>query len=132
MTLGDTLISIRQQVLTEGKSRVDLGDKTYSVGSTHAKKLRIVHFDYIDHRLDGIEQNPATTSQWAALAREGTRIMQFSVSGKRDTCRNPRPGMHGRSGYQLLLGFWDFQLSGNKEWISPIFIDGKRESTSVR
>jgi hypothetical protein len=63
---------------------------------------------------------------------EDDLIMRLIVSGKGDTCRNPRPGMHGRSGYQLLLGFWDFQLSGNKEWISPIFIDGKRESTSVR
>ena len=81
MTLGDTLILIWQQVLDEGKSTVDLEGKTYSVGSTRAKKLRTVHFDYTPYRLDGIEQNPATTSQWAALAREGKRMMQFS-------CRN--------------------------------------------
>jgi len=69
MTLGDTLILIWQQVLDEGKSTVDLEGKTYSVGRTRAKKLRTVRFDYTDYRLDGIEQNPATTSQWAALAR---------------------------------------------------------------
>jgi hypothetical protein len=28
--------------------------------------------------LDGIEQNPETSSRWAALAREGKRVMQFS------------------------------------------------------
>lgn len=81
MTLGDTLISIWQQVLADGKSVVNLEGKTYSVERTRAKKLRMVRFDYGDYRLDGIEQNPATTSQWAALAREGKRVMQFS-------CRN--------------------------------------------
>jgi len=82
MTLGDTLILIWQQVLDEGKSTVDLEGKTYSVGSTRAKKLRTVHFDYTPYRLDGIEQNPATTSQWAALAREGRRVMQFSCQNR--------------------------------------------------
>jgi|SRR3974377_2204446 len=78
VTLGDMLISVWQQVLIEGKSTVDLEDKTYSVGSTRAKKLLTVRFDYDDCRLDGIEQNPETTSRWAALAREGKRVMQFS------------------------------------------------------
>jgi hypothetical protein len=62
MTLGDTLISIWQQVLAEGKSTVDLEGKAYSVGRTRAKRLRTVRFEYGDYRLDGIEQNPATTS----------------------------------------------------------------------
>ncbi len=82
MTLGDTLISIWQQVLDEGKPTVDLEGKTYSVGRTRAKRLRMVRFDYSDYRLDGIEQNPATTSQWAALTREGKRIMQFSCQNR--------------------------------------------------
>ena len=70
MTLGDSMISIWRQVLAEGKASVDLDGKTYAVGSTRVKKLRIVRFDYSDFRLDAIEQNPATTSRWAALARE--------------------------------------------------------------
>jgi hypothetical protein len=78
MTLGETLISIWQQVLAEGKSPIQLEGKTYSVGSTRAKKLRTVRFDYGDYCLDGIEQNPETTSRWAALAREGKGVMQFS------------------------------------------------------
>ncbi len=52
-----------------------LGDP---VGSTRAKKLRTVRFEYSGCRLDGIEQNPETTSRWAALAREGKRVMQYS------------------------------------------------------
>ena len=82
MTLADTLVSIWQQVLAEGKSTVDLEGKTYSVGSTRAKRLRTVRFNYTDCQLDGIEQNPATTSQWAALAREGRRVMQFSYQNR--------------------------------------------------
>ncbi len=79
MTLGEAAISIWKQVLEDRKSEVELDDKTYPVGHTRAKKLRTVSFAYEDHRLDGIEQNPETTSRWAALAREGKRIMQFSV-----------------------------------------------------
>ncbi len=77
MTLGDTLISIWQQVLVEGKSTVELEGKPYPVGATWAKKLCTVRFDYSDYSLDGIEQNPETTSRWAALARDGKRVMQF-------------------------------------------------------
>jgi hypothetical protein len=82
MTLGDTLISIWRQVLAEDRSAVDLEGRTYSIGRTRAKRLCTVRFDYGDYRLDGIEQNPATTSQWAALAREGKRVMQFSCQNR--------------------------------------------------
>ena len=78
MTLGETLISIWQQALVEGKATIELEGQSYSVGSTRAKKLRTVRFHYAEYRLDGIEQNPETTSRWAALAREGKRVMQFS------------------------------------------------------
>ncbi len=78
MTLGDTLISVWQQALAEGKSAIELDGKIYSLGTTRTKKLRTVRFIYSDYRLDGIEQNPRTTSRWAALAREGKRVMQFS------------------------------------------------------
>jgi hypothetical protein len=78
MTLGETLISIWQQALVEGKSVIDLEGRTYPVGKTRSAKLRTARFDYDDYCLDGIEQNPKTTSRWAALAREGKRVMQFS------------------------------------------------------
>ncbi len=82
MTLGELLTSVWQQVLAEGKSTVELEGKTYPVGSTRAKKLRTVRFDYSNYRLDGIEQNPETTSRWAALARDGKRVMQFSYQSR--------------------------------------------------
>ncbi len=78
MTLGETLIEVWQQVMVEGKTRVELADKSYPVTTTRAKKLRAARFDYESHRIDGIEQNPETGSRWALLAREGKRIMQFS------------------------------------------------------
>lgn len=82
MTLAETLITVWQQVLAEGKSVVTLEAKSYKVGATRARRLRAVDFDYADYRLTGIEQNPQTKSRWAALARQGKRIMQFSCEGR--------------------------------------------------
>lgn len=79
MTLADTLLSVWQQVLAEGKQPVELEGKTFGISRTRAKKLRTVRFDFEGRVLEGIEQNPQTASQWAALARKGQRIMQFSV-----------------------------------------------------
>ncbi|MBP1596784.1 MAG: hypothetical protein H6Q05_2161 [Acidobacteria bacterium] len=79
MTLGETLIEVWRQVLVEGKPRVELVDNSYPVTATRAKKLRTVQFEYASHHVDGIEQNPETASRWALLAREGKRVMQFTV-----------------------------------------------------
>jgi hypothetical protein len=79
MTLGETLIEVWQQVLVEGTLRVELVDKSYPVTTTRARKLRAVRFEYDFYHIDGIEQNPETGSRWALLAREGKRIMQFSI-----------------------------------------------------
>ncbi len=78
MTLSEALISVWQQVLAEGRATVELEGGNYPVGTTRAKKLRTVRFSYADRRVDGIEQNPETNSHWAALVREGKRVMQFS------------------------------------------------------
>jgi len=80
MTLGEALISVWRQVLEEGRNVVELEGECYSVKATRAKKLRTIEFRLGAHRLDGIEQNPQTGSRWAQLAREGKRIMQFSVN----------------------------------------------------
>jgi hypothetical protein len=81
-TLAETLISIWQQVLTERKSAVQIGPTQYAVGATRSSRLRSVEFAYRRHRFAGIEQNPETSSRWAALAREGRRIMQFNCDGR--------------------------------------------------
>ena len=82
MTLGETLISVWQQSLADGQDRVDLGNESYPVTVFRAKKLRSVDFSYGDLRIIGIEQNPATGSRWATLAREGNRITQFRCKGR--------------------------------------------------
>jgi len=55
MTLAETLISIWQQVLGEGKEVVELEGKTYRINRTRAKKLRTVSFVYKYQLLEGIE-----------------------------------------------------------------------------
>ena len=82
MTLGETLISVWQQSLADGQEEVELGLESSPVTAFRAKKLRSVEFSYGALRIIGIEQNPATSSRWAALAREGNRIMQFRCTGR--------------------------------------------------
>lgn len=82
MTLGDTLISVWQQALVERKGSVEIEQNQYPVRKTSSKRLRSVDFPYREWRISGIEQNPRTGSRWANLAREGQRIMQFSVGGR--------------------------------------------------
>lgn len=82
MTLGEKLISAWQQALVEGKDAVQLGDESYPVTVFRAKNLRSVEIAYDGLQITGIEQNPKTGSRWAALAREGKRIMQFRCKGR--------------------------------------------------
>ena len=82
MTLAETLISIWQQVLAEGKDSVEVEGQNYRVGRTRSRKLRTVDFNFGLALLTAIEQNPQTKSRWAAMARKGKRIMQFSCEGR--------------------------------------------------
>jgi hypothetical protein len=41
-----------------------------------------VDFEFEDEPLRGIEQNPDTASRWAALARGGQKVMQFTSGGR--------------------------------------------------
>ena len=66
MTLGETLVSVWQQSLEEGKEKVDLGDKHHPVRLFRAKKFRSVDFSYGELSIIGIEQNPATNWRWPA------------------------------------------------------------------
>jgi predicted secreted protein len=81
MTLGETLISAWQQVLSDGRDDIELGGETYPVTVSRAKGLRTVVFNVGPYRMVGIEQNPRTGSRWAMLAGEGKRIMQFRCKG---------------------------------------------------
>jgi hypothetical protein len=82
MTLAETLVSVWQQVLADDRRSVELDSRTLPVGQTRSRRLRTVDFEYAGHRITGIEQNPDTASKWAALARQGQRVMQFSCDGR--------------------------------------------------
>ncbi len=81
MTFPETLLAVWQQALVEGKPEVKLGDRSWRVKRTR-KGLSIVEFSYGPTQITGIEQNPDTRSRWAALARQGKRVMQFSCQGR--------------------------------------------------
>lgn len=82
MTLPETLLAVWRQVLVEEKTEIELAGEVCRVRKTRSKKLRTVEFNYGEHCLTGIEQNPETKSRWAALARRGRRLMQFSCQGR--------------------------------------------------
>jgi hypothetical protein len=82
MTLEETLVSVWQQSLDDRKSEVALGEDSYPVRVLRSKKLRSIDFNFAPLQLIGIEQNPATGSRWAELARAGNRIMQFRCRGR--------------------------------------------------
>jgi|ERR1700686_3980003 len=80
--LDDALLSVWRQALVEGKKRVLLGDDSYPVQHTSKNKLAQVDFDFAGQRIRGLQQNPATASRWAALARKGAKVMQFLIAGR--------------------------------------------------
>jgi hypothetical protein len=82
MTMGEALVSVWRQALAEGKREVKLEGNSYPVTILRAKKLRMVEFASQGYRIVGIEQNPQTGSQWAALARQGKHVMQFRCQGR--------------------------------------------------
>jgi hypothetical protein len=80
--LDDALLSVWRQALVEGKKRVHLQEDSYPVQHTSKNKLAQVDFDVAGRRIRGLQQNPATASRWAALARKGAKVMQFLVAGR--------------------------------------------------
>ena len=82
LDLDAAMLSVWRQALVERKSRIQLGDDSYPVQSTAKRRLAQVDFDFAGQRIRGLEQNPATNSRWAQLARKGAKVMQFLIAGK--------------------------------------------------
>ena len=80
--LDEALLSVWRQALVERKKRVLLGDDSYPVHHTAKSKLAQIDFDFAGQRIRGLEQNPATASRWAQLARKGAKVMQFLINGR--------------------------------------------------
>ena len=75
--LEKTLISVWQPALVENARSVKLENRSFPVRRTSRSRLREVDFQFEEHELRGLEQNPETASRWAQLARQGKKVMQF-------------------------------------------------------
>jgi hypothetical protein len=81
-SLEDVLISVWRQALVEETGSVKIDGETYRVKSTPRRGLKQVDFRFDGMNLRGLEQNPETRSRWAAMAREGKKVMQFLEAGR--------------------------------------------------
>jgi hypothetical protein len=60
----------------------DLEGESFPVRSTAKRKLKQIDFQFDGKDLRGLEQNPDTKSLWAAMARDGKKVMQFLTEGR--------------------------------------------------
>src|SRR5260370_36571923 len=81
-TVVEFLVGVWRQALVEGAGTVTAAATSLPVGRTSRSRLREVDFQFEDHALRGLEQNPKTASRWARLAREGKKVMQFLSAGR--------------------------------------------------
>jgi hypothetical protein len=80
--LEEILISVWQQVLVDEAKVVNVCGKSFRVERTSRSRLREVDFECEGQKLRGLEQNPNTNSNWARLARQGKKVMQFLSGGR--------------------------------------------------
>ena len=76
-SLEEMLITVWQQALVDDAKMVALEGRNFPVRRTSRSRLREVDFQFEGHELRGLEQNSATTSRCAQLARKGKKVMQF-------------------------------------------------------
>jgi hypothetical protein len=82
MSLEDALLNVWRQSLVENKRTITLEAESFPVRSTAKRKLKQVDFQFAGKDLRGLEQNPDTKSRWAAMARNGKKVMQFLEGGR--------------------------------------------------
>ncbi len=82
ISLEDTLLNVWRQSLLENKRTVTLEVESFPVRSTAKRKLKQIDFQFDGKDLRGLEQNPNTKSRWAAMARNGKKVMQFLEGGR--------------------------------------------------
>ena len=81
-SLDQAFLSVWRQALVDRSKRVVLAGESYSVRKTAKRGLAQVDFMVSGASYRGLEQNPATKSRWAELARNGARVMQFLSAGQ--------------------------------------------------
>ena len=82
LELSDVLLEVWSQVLVHDSKVVKLGSETFPVIRSKKKRFRQVYFVFDGKSITGLEQNPDTKSNWARMAREGIKVMQFIHDGK--------------------------------------------------
>jgi len=80
--LNDVLVNVWRQALVDGEKYVQIGGEKYPVRETARRRLKQVDFRFDGHELRGLEKNPDTKSKWAAMARDGKKVMQFLDGGR--------------------------------------------------
>lgn len=80
--LQEVLFSVWRQTLVDGANHVQFGDEKYPVRETSRRRLKQLDSWFVGHELRGLEQNPDTKSKWAAMARDGKKVMQFLDGGQ--------------------------------------------------
>lgn len=80
--LESVLLAVWREALVEKARTVTVEGGTFPVRSTQKRGLKQVDFRFGDREIRGLEQNPATNSRWAAMARAGQKVMQFLERGQ--------------------------------------------------
>jgi hypothetical protein len=78
----EILVDVWRQTLVDGAKYVLLGTGKYPVRETSRQRLKQVDFQFEGHEVRGLEQNPDTKSRWAAMARQGKKVMQLLEGGQ--------------------------------------------------
>jgi hypothetical protein len=78
----ETLVKVWRQAFAENAKTVVLGTDRYPIVRTPKRRLRQIDFKFDGKEIRGLEQNPDTKSRWAAMARDGKKVMQFLVEGR--------------------------------------------------
>jgi hypothetical protein len=81
-SLEDVLVHVWRQTLVEDRKSVEIDGDPCPVKSTPRRGLKQIDFQFDGKHLRGLEQNPDTKSRWAAMAREGKKVMQFLDGGR--------------------------------------------------
>ena len=86
ITLEEALIEVWRQAFAENAKELVLQDERFAITRTSKRRLREVAFRLDGKEIRGLEQNPDTKSRWAAMARDGKKVMQFLVEGRYVAC----------------------------------------------
>jgi len=81
MNLQSALLSVWEQALVANAKSVTVAGEPFPVRTTPKQKLKQIDFRIDGREIRGLEQNPDTKSRWAALARKGSKVMQFLERG---------------------------------------------------